>query len=372
MQDNDDGEEHARKRIKLEESPSPVTASSSLSALSSMAAVSSAVTATPASFGSSLATAPSSGYLTQNRYAQTRIGAQFQARMPAPMLAQQHPASTMTSNIPSRAAASAAASIEGEPVFLSSRVKDQAKLDTFLRSVDALFYQSSEHSDEEKALELLHKCNYDMAAALELLQPWAKVEEEDEAQKATEFDSDDVCTVCGDGGDLIICDAKGCKRVWHAVCAELTEIPSGTWECSVHFCATCGQRVNESNSVRCQSCPTAYCAAHIPPYARQTSNQIQASDFKCPKCFGAKDGVQSDRRSFLKQFMAALSGGPVPTTGSKEGQGPTIHVNLKDLYKEITVRGGLEEVLTTSAWREIQRLFFHPISGSRQVKPTEK
>lgn len=66
------------------------------------------------------------------------------------------------------------------------------------------------------------------------------MEEDEEGMKTTEFDSDDMCAVCGDGGDLIICDAKGCKRVYHAVCAELAEVPSGSWECSVHFCATCG------------------------------------------------------------------------------------------------------------------------------------
>lgn len=186
-------------------------------------------------------------------------------------------------------------------MWLSHRLRDSSKVDSYLRAVEALFYGSPDHYDEEKVLELLHRCNYDPTSALELLQPWAKVEEEEEGQKTTEFDSDDMCSVCGDGGDLIICDAKGCKRVYHAVCAELAEIPSGTWECSVHFCSTCGstrhdirhrmhvhacdaprrmahewlilvsfarsQRVNDANSVRCTSCPTAFCAAHIPACA---------------------------------------------------------------------------------------------------------
>ncbi len=97
--------------------------------------------------------------------------------------------------------------------------------------------------------------------------------------------------------------------------------------------------------------------------------------------------------------MAALQGQPVLSTGGKE----TMQINLKELYREITVRGGqcsahtantlhksciahpfgclltltsasslllvvaalpsgLEEVLTTSAWKEIQRLFFHPMA----------
>ena len=125
-------------------------------------------------------------------------------------------------------------------MWLSYRAADPVKVDGYLRAVDALFYRSCEHFDEERALVLLHRCNYDTTAAIELVQPWAKVEEDDEGHKGAEFDSDDMCAVCSDGGDLIICDAKGCKRVYHAVCAELAEIPSGTWECSVHFCATCG------------------------------------------------------------------------------------------------------------------------------------
>ena len=184
-------------------------------------------------------------------------------------------------------------------MWLSSRIKDPARVDAYLRAVRALFYESPELFSAEKALELLHRCNYDDRSALELVQPWAKAEDEEDGLtagggKVAEFDSDDACHVCGDGGDLIICDAKGCKRVYHAVCADLTEIPSGTWECPIHFCSTCGSvaspsrsaivtillhaltlvaaifvcacsnRVNDSNSVRCVSCPTAFCATHIP------------------------------------------------------------------------------------------------------------
>ena len=50
--------------------------------------------------------------------------------------------------------------------------------------------------------------------------------------------------------------------------------------------------------------------------------------------------------------MSALNGAPVLSTGKDHHP---IAVNLKDLYREITVRGGLEEVLTTTAWKEIQR-----------------
>jgi hypothetical protein len=41
--------------------------------------------------------------------------------------------------------------------------------------------------------------------------------------------------------------------------------------------------------------------------------------------------------------MSALQGNPVMSTGGKDSK-HVIAVNLKELYREITVRGGLEEV----------------------------
>lgn len=51
-------------------------------------------------------------------------------------------------------------------------------------------------------------------------------------QQVATGSSDDMCAVCGDGGDLIICD--GCPRSFHAVCLDLETAPHGDWYCS--FC----------------------------------------------------------------------------------------------------------------------------------------
>ncbi|XP_059647009.1 uncharacterized protein LOC132293506 isoform X2 [Cornus florida] len=42
-------------------------------------------------------------------------------------------------------------------------------------------------------------------------------------------DNDDMCAVCGDGGELIICD--GCPRAFHTVCLELQTPPKDGWQC---------------------------------------------------------------------------------------------------------------------------------------------
>ncbi|KAL9268018.1 Increased DNA methylation 1-like protein [Drosera capensis] len=49
------------------------------------------------------------------------------------------------------------------------------------------------------------------------------------ASKHTFKESDDYCKVCGDGGELVICDL--CPRVFHPECASLEGIPRGKWYC---------------------------------------------------------------------------------------------------------------------------------------------
>ncbi|KAF3454212.1 hypothetical protein FNV43_RR04659 [Rhamnella rubrinervis] len=48
-------------------------------------------------------------------------------------------------------------------------------------------------------------------------------------QNLTTGDSDDMCAVCGDGGDLILCG--GCPRAFHAACLDFKQVPERNWHC---------------------------------------------------------------------------------------------------------------------------------------------
>ncbi|KAK2983740.1 hypothetical protein RJ640_024093 [Escallonia rubra] len=50
--------------------------------------------------------------------------------------------------------------------------------------------------------------------------------------------NDDLCIICADGGNLVLCD--GCPRAFHKECASLESIPRGKWYCT--YCQNMFQR----------------------------------------------------------------------------------------------------------------------------------
>jgi hypothetical protein len=77
-------------------------------------------------------------------------------------------------------------------------------------------------------------------------------------------DYDEVCCICGDGGELLMCDAKVCgsfcTRGYHAACVHLLpeEVPK-RWICPYHQCDSCGSRqpryfCHTCNESACEKC----------------------------------------------------------------------------------------------------------------------
>ena len=92
-------------------------------------------------------------------------------------------------------------------------------------------------------------------------QPNGKKKRKRSEKKPTVVDSEDHCFSCGEGGDLIMCDRKGCPKSYHLECLKLEQIPKGKWECPRHFCDICGK----SATALCSYCPNSVCRTHADP-----------------------------------------------------------------------------------------------------------
>ncbi|GAA6110545.1 histone-lysine N-methyltransferase NSD2 [Tachysurus ichikawai] len=84
--------------------------------------------------------------------------------------------------------------------------------------------------------------------------------------------SEDECFRCGDGGQLVLCDRKGCTKAYHLSCLDRTKRPFGRWDCPWHHCDVCGK----PSEAFCQRCPNSFCKAHEEGMlrAQPTSNQL--------------------------------------------------------------------------------------------------
>ncbi|KAJ7520080.1 hypothetical protein O6H91_20G065700 [Diphasiastrum complanatum] len=72
------------------------------------------------------------------------------------------------------------------------------------------------------------------------------------------MEEDDVCFVCFDGGELVLCDRRSCPKAYHLSCIGRDAAffkKKGSWFCGWHFCCGCCRPAN----LQCYTCPKAYC-----------------------------------------------------------------------------------------------------------------
>ncbi|GAB2291756.1 hypothetical protein Dimus_026009 [Dionaea muscipula] len=73
---------------------------------------------------------------------------------------------------------------------------------------------------------------------------------------------EDVCFICLDGGDLVLCDRRGCPKAYHPSCVDRDEAffrAKGRWNCGCHLCSKC-----EKNAYyMCCTCPFSLCKGCI-------------------------------------------------------------------------------------------------------------
>ncbi|MCO5554171.1 hypothetical protein L7F22_007697 [Adiantum nelumboides] len=86
--------------------------------------------------------------------------------------------------------------------------------------------------------------------------------------------ADEICSACGDGGDLVLCDY--CPSTYHAQCVGLEVIPEGNWYCFSCCCASCEEflfeREDGSLPLSCKQCEKKYHVNCSPPESRCNSS----------------------------------------------------------------------------------------------------
>lgn len=95
---------------------------------------------------------------------------------------------------------------------------------------------------------------------------------------ASELDTEDLCFLCKDGGELVECDHqrhKGvqhhCKKVYHEYCLCFEVAEESIWRCFRHFCGVCGSE--HSSVLKCKLCPNSFCNDCIPVWSRNNGHQ---------------------------------------------------------------------------------------------------
>ncbi|PRW44524.1 oxidoreductase [Chlorella sorokiniana] len=126
-----------------------------------------------------------------------------------------------------------------------------------------------------------------------------QAEQEAAAMQLLEDVNDDLCHICGLGGDLVCCET--CPAVYHADCVGLPGPPEGEYHCPRCRCSTCGK--GGSDGIVLTGCQWVDCQAFVGPDTLQQQ----------PRPFaGASGGSGVKPEPAAAGEAAAAAGGPEP------------------------------------------------------------
>ncbi|CAL4930496.1 unnamed protein product [Urochloa decumbens] len=123
----------------------------------------------------------------------------------------------------------------------------------------------------------------------------------------SDLESDSICSVCHDGGEILLCD--NCPSSYHHDCIGLEAIPEGSWYCPSCRCSICNlsdydpdtSQFTEKTIVYCDQCEREY---HV-GCSRNNGHQLICRPEGCWLC--------SSECSKIFQRLQELIGKSVPT-----------------------------------------------------------
>uniref|UniRef100_A0ACD5YQ14 Uncharacterized protein n=1 Tax=Avena sativa TaxID=4498 RepID=A0ACD5YQ14_AVESA len=126
-------------------------------------------------------------------------------------------------------------------------------------------------------------------------------------KKYSDMESDSICSICNEGGDILLCDS--CPSSFHHACVGLEATPKGSWYCPPCRCSICDSgdydpdtdQFTEKTIMYCDQCESEYHVGCI----RNEGDQLTC----CPEgCWFCSRGC-----SEIFQHLQELIGKPIPT-----------------------------------------------------------
>ncbi|KAG8100865.1 hypothetical protein GUJ93_ZPchr0013g37949 [Zizania palustris] len=87
-----------------------------------------------------------------------------------------------------------------------------------------------------------------------------------------------VCFICFDGGNLVLCDRRGCPKVYHPACIKRDESffqSRSKWNCGWHICSSCEKAVH----YMCYTCTYSVCKVCIKQESKDEGGTKIGVDF---------------------------------------------------------------------------------------------
>ena len=115
----------------------------------------------------------------------------------------------------------------------------------------------------------------------------------------------DFCSICGIGGELILCDYNlpQCNRSFHIECItqymNVSDDDTLPFVCIAHQCIICHQPVNNILQ-QCRTCCRSYCNLHIPSIRSVNYNILK---YQCNYCI---EYTRHDKLTYKPRFLSAL------------------------------------------------------------------
>ncbi|CAL4920371.1 unnamed protein product [Urochloa decumbens] len=111
-----------------------------------------------------------------------------------------------------------------------------------------------------------------------------------------EDDEEVVCFICFDGGNLVVCDRRGCPKVYHPACIKRDEAffnSRSKWNCGWHICSSCEKAVH----YMCYTCTYSLCKVCI---KQGKFFGVRGTKGFCDTCFGTILLIESKDESATK------------------------------------------------------------------------